>query len=50
MPKQFDVSYAQARESLAKIEPLEAGVILPGHGDPWSGSPADAVAQARSSS
>jgi glyoxylase-like metal-dependent hydrolase (beta-lactamase superfamily II) len=51
MPKQFDVSYAQAVESLAQLEPLEdAEVILPGHGDPWSGSPAEAVAHARSSS
>ena len=50
MPKQFDVSYAQVVESLAKVEPLEADVILPGHGDPWSGSPAGAAAQARTSS
>jgi glyoxylase-like metal-dependent hydrolase (beta-lactamase superfamily II) len=50
MPKQFDVSYAQALESLAKVEPLDAEVILPGHGDPWAGSPADAVTHARTSS
>jgi glyoxylase-like metal-dependent hydrolase (beta-lactamase superfamily II) len=50
MPKQFDVSYAQARESLGRIEPLETDLLLPGHGDPWSGSLADAVAQARSNS
>jgi glyoxylase-like metal-dependent hydrolase (beta-lactamase superfamily II) len=50
MPKQFHVSYAQARESLGRIEGLEASVLLPGHGDPWSGSPSDAVSQARSSS
>jgi glyoxylase-like metal-dependent hydrolase (beta-lactamase superfamily II) len=50
MPKQFDVSYAQARESLERLEGLDAGVILPGHGDPWKGSPAEAVAQTRSSS
>jgi glyoxylase-like metal-dependent hydrolase (beta-lactamase superfamily II) len=48
MPKQFHVSYAQAKESLARLEGLEADVLLPGHGDAWSGSPADAVAQARS--
>jgi glyoxylase-like metal-dependent hydrolase (beta-lactamase superfamily II) len=47
MPKQFDVSYAQCVESLGRIQPLDAGWILPGHGEPWSGSPADAVAQAR---
>src|SRR3954470_11864776 len=50
MPKQFDVSYARAGESLARLEKLEADVLLPGHGDPWTGSSADAVAQARSSS
>jgi glyoxylase-like metal-dependent hydrolase (beta-lactamase superfamily II) len=50
MPKQFDVSYAQCVESLAAIGPLEAALLLPGHGDPWEGSPADAVAQARTSS
>jgi glyoxylase-like metal-dependent hydrolase (beta-lactamase superfamily II) len=50
MPKQFDVSYAQARESLGRIERLDAEILLPGHGDPWTGSPADAVTQARSSS
>jgi glyoxylase-like metal-dependent hydrolase (beta-lactamase superfamily II) len=42
------VSYTQAKESLARLEGLEADVLLPGHGDAWSGSPADAVAQARS--
>ncbi|MEA2431086.1 MAG: hypothetical protein QOI19_1559 [Thermoleophilaceae bacterium] len=47
MPKVFDVSYAQCVESLARIEPLDAALILPGHGDPWSGTPADAVARAR---
>jgi glyoxylase-like metal-dependent hydrolase (beta-lactamase superfamily II) len=47
MPKRFDVSAAQCVESLARLEPLEAGMILPGHGDPWAGTPAEAVAQAR---
>ena len=47
MPKPFDVSYARCIESLARLEPLEAGLILPGHGDPWSGTPAEAVAHAR---
>jgi glyoxylase-like metal-dependent hydrolase (beta-lactamase superfamily II) len=50
MPKQFDVSYAQCVQSLAAIEPLQAGLLLPGHGDPWEGGPADAAAQARTSS
>ncbi len=36
-----------AVSSLGALEPLDATVILPGHGDPWHGSPHDAVAQAR---
>lgn len=47
MPKQFDISIAQCAESLRRLEPLEAAAIFPGHGDPWSGSPAQAVAEAR---
>jgi glyoxylase-like metal-dependent hydrolase (beta-lactamase superfamily II) len=47
MPKAFDVSYAQCVDSLARLEPLSAELILAGHGDPWRGSPADAVAHAR---
>lgn len=38
---------AGARASLAAFEPLDAGILLPGHGEPWRGSMADAVAQAR---
>jgi hypothetical protein len=41
------VSTSQARESLAAIESLEANLLLPGHGEPWHGSPTAAVAQAR---
>lgn len=33
--------------SLAAIEGLEAGVLLPGHGQPWHGGPGAAVARAR---
>ncbi len=36
-----------ANESLALIEALAATVVLPGHGRPYFGSPADAVAAAR---
>jgi glyoxylase-like metal-dependent hydrolase (beta-lactamase superfamily II) len=36
-----------ARESLKQLEDLEADVLLPGHGEPWRGSPADAVRRAR---
>jgi glyoxylase-like metal-dependent hydrolase (beta-lactamase superfamily II) len=47
MPGPTNVSTSQARESLAAIEPLEANLLLPGHGEPWHGSPTAAVAQAR---
>ena len=39
--------YRQAVASLDALEPLEAALVLPGHGEPFRGSPADAVAQAR---
>jgi hypothetical protein len=47
MPKQLDVSVAQCADSLALLEPLQATMILPGYGDPWAGSPTQAVAHAR---
>ena len=40
-------SDAEALASLAQIEDLDADVVLPGHGEPWRGSPADAVREAR---
>ncbi len=40
---------ARVRTSLAQIERLEADTLLPGHGDPWRGRMADAVARARES-
>ncbi len=47
MPHSFNVSNVQARESLARIEGLEADVMLFGHGEPWHGGVAAAVARAR---
>jgi glyoxylase-like metal-dependent hydrolase (beta-lactamase superfamily II) len=47
MPNAFATSSAQAAASLDRIEPLEAGVLLPGHGEPWTGGVAAAVARAR---
>lgn len=38
---------AAARASLSVLEPLRADVLLPGHGEPWHGSPADAVRRAQ---
>ena len=46
-PKAFNVSTDKALASLAAIEPLDAAVVLCGHGEAWHGSPADAVARAR---
>jgi glyoxylase-like metal-dependent hydrolase (beta-lactamase superfamily II) len=38
---------AQALASLDRFEPLDATVVLCGHGDPWRGSPAEAARLAR---
>jgi glyoxylase-like metal-dependent hydrolase (beta-lactamase superfamily II) len=43
----FDVDTDRARLSLNRIVGLDAGTILPGHGDPWVGTPREAVAIAR---
>jgi glyoxylase-like metal-dependent hydrolase (beta-lactamase superfamily II) len=42
-----NVNSEQALDSLTRIETLSASTLLFGHGDPWNGTPADAVAQAR---
>jgi hypothetical protein len=47
MPRQMNVSNAQALESLARVEQLEAGAVLVGHGEPYRESPRVAVARAR---
>jgi glyoxylase-like metal-dependent hydrolase (beta-lactamase superfamily II) len=47
MPAAFNVSSAQCLESLGRIEPLEADVLLTGHGEPWTDGVAAAVARAR---
>jgi glyoxylase-like metal-dependent hydrolase (beta-lactamase superfamily II) len=46
MPRAFAWSNERALESLRRFEDLE-GVLLPGHGDPWTGGAAAAVARAR---
>lgn len=38
---------ALTRSSLDALAGLDAGTLLPGHGDPFYGAPSDAVAQAR---
>ena len=47
MPGGFSVSSSQAMESLGRVEGLEANVLLPGHGEPWTEGVAAAVARAR---
>jgi glyoxylase-like metal-dependent hydrolase (beta-lactamase superfamily II) len=36
-----------ALASLTKFDTINAGLLLPGHGEPFAGTPADAAAQAR---
>jgi glyoxylase-like metal-dependent hydrolase (beta-lactamase superfamily II) len=43
----FNASTRLAFDSLAEIEGIDADVVLVGHGDPWTGGVADAVARAR---
>ena len=46
-PRGFNTSNSQARDSLGRIEGLEAEVLLVGHGEPWHEGPAAAVEKAR---
>jgi glyoxylase-like metal-dependent hydrolase (beta-lactamase superfamily II) len=46
-PSAFNESSDQALASLERIEGVQAGVVLFGHGDPWTDGPAAAVAAAR---
>jgi glyoxylase-like metal-dependent hydrolase (beta-lactamase superfamily II) len=39
----FTADAAQAVASLARIEDVSASILLPGHGDPFTGSPAEAA-------
>ena len=39
----FSADPAQAKESLAKLGGSSARLVLPGHGDPWTGGMAEAV-------
>jgi glyoxylase-like metal-dependent hydrolase (beta-lactamase superfamily II) len=46
---QINEDRAGAIRSLDAYEQIDASLLLPGHGEPWSGSIADAVSMARSS-
>ncbi len=43
LPELFNHDQEQARESLGKLRPLAAEVVVPGHGPAFEGSPARAV-------
>ena len=47
MPRAFNLSSASMLDSLSKIEGLDAGVIVFGHGEPWTDGTAEAVRAAR---
>src|SRR5262249_7622126 len=47
MPSGFNRDTAQALASLSALEDLNAGIILPGHGDPWHGPISQAARLAR---
>jgi glyoxylase-like metal-dependent hydrolase (beta-lactamase superfamily II) len=47
MPGAFAVSSAQAMDALGRLDGIEAGLVLPGHGEPWSDGVAAALARAR---
>ncbi len=47
MPSALNMSNAQALASLDRLAGLTADVLLPGHGDPWTGGIQDAIARAR---
>jgi len=43
----FGSDIPRARESLGKLERLDAALVLPGHGQPWTGGLAEAVRRIR---
>ena len=47
MNDKFHNDPALARQSLDRLAAQDADLVLPGHGDPWRGSPAEAAAAAR---
>src|SRR6516164_4075735 len=47
MPSGFNHDTAQALASLSALEDLNAGIILPGHGDSWNGPVSQAAQLAR---
>lgn len=48
MPHEFDKDPKRSLQSLQRLATLEANVVLPGHGAPYRGTPAEAVERAAS--
>lgn len=47
MPSGLNADTPRALASLANLAGIKAGMLLPGHGDPWTGGVAEAIARAR---
>jgi glyoxylase-like metal-dependent hydrolase (beta-lactamase superfamily II) len=47
LPGSFNEDSARCLASLTELEGLAADLLLPGHGEPWSGRMSDAVAEAQ---
>ena len=47
MPSGLNADTPRALSSLANLDGIRAGLLLPGHGDPWTGGVPDAIRRAR---
>jgi glyoxylase-like metal-dependent hydrolase (beta-lactamase superfamily II) len=47
MPAAMNHDSERAMQSLRALEKIDADVVLPGHGEPWTGGLAEAVQLAR---
>jgi glyoxylase-like metal-dependent hydrolase (beta-lactamase superfamily II) len=47
MPSGLNTDTPRALASLASLDAIQAGLLLPGHGDPWTGGVQDAIRRAR---
>jgi hypothetical protein len=47
MPSRLNVDTPQALASLANLTGIKAGVLLPGHGEPWTAGVEEAIRQAQ---
>jgi hypothetical protein len=47
MPSGLNADTPPALASLANLDGIKAAMLLPGHGDPWTGGVQDAIRRAR---